>query len=1643
MAFIKLLSVQGIRAFDPLEEALIKFDKPLTVIVGENGCGKTTIIECLKYITTGQAPPNTSRGREFVHDPSILALSDVKAQIKLRFCDEAGRNHVAIRSFQLSAGSGRSRKATLKTLDGVLVRSERAADGTMEKVTTQMRASALDEVLPQLLGLPRPILEHVVFCHQEDSTWPLQEGAALKQRFDDIFATTRYSKAMEEVKKRRKALHDDAVTSQGDLQRLRTLADEARRLGRENAATDAQIARIEGRRSAATARVEACDARLQQLQGAVAEEAAAREEKARLKQRAADCEAEAGRLRAQLVEDYASDPDAAAMADGATVQAALDAAQRQLDDARASAADMEELRDALQDDLRAGDASVAAERERRARLQGRVMAVLEAASEHAAAVRAFCTEHGVAPPELPAVDSEPPLRSGDTAASHASSAQAAPASSASAGGRGVSASRGASAGPGGPSSRALLERARRFHAGSAAREAAIAAFARAVSSRVAGAEEAALQQRKRLEGEEAELQRHADDAHARSARREAAARSAAASRRAAEDEAGEARAALAELGLDAKAAADRALAEQRAKVDHLVRRTEREAGAARGGGAEASARQAVAALDATVSRLRRWLKAARARVEAARGEQQRVAQAQAARARAEAARREARGGVASLRKRAEALPGDCADDVIAGAALDDPAGAAAAVAEAVERTRTASARLEAEAERARGRAEEARARADGLRHCCSALEASMAEAKAVLSEGGGGGPGALSAHGEAAARGGDADDEGSQWDAASGRPAPVEDLEEMLEAARNASRRAAADGDRAGAAKETLSELEELAVRKCACPLCGQGVDAADADAMALLRRTVRQTMRKLAGRFGGASEDECDAAERRAERLARQVAAARRWHADADKLADAVASREAACEDEEAAAEEAAAAAAALQRARERLGALNDLRPAAAALEQQCRAAQAADKEADQLEGEAAALGGGGGVLSLGPAEASADALDKEAATAQGGGGGGGGDDGDDDGALEEDERVIRSAARAPAGGSAAADAVSALEVRLQLREEDRERARAALAEQQARAAALRGQVAEARAEQARLEGRVAEAERRQTRVRAAEAAISKAEAAAAAAEREASDVAAALRKAGSALEAGRADKRSRTAEAEAACERLRRAAGRVGEARARLERAGREDPSEALTQAEDRLEAAGKAAGSARRQLEDLAPRLEAAKEQLAQAEKVKGEARLLVAYQGLRSRRAELKGQLDKARLRLRELGRAVAEGRVGGGAAGAASRSREEQEREEQEYWGDEDLAEDDAAAAGGVEEAEADARREAKEASAAPSRKRARAARSRTMEEGDDDDDDDEEEEEEEEEGSAAAPETRDRGATQEPPARQFQRPAELEGVEARIERLQARLRLLRDVAASCGGQLKSLLQAREAREARLASGELEGIEERLARESINETTLKMAVADLDVFYRGLDRALMRYHELMIEDVNKSIRDLWNMTYQGRDIDCIQIRSDASDVAAGAAAGKRRSYNYRVVMSKGGTELAMRGRCSAGQKMLACLIIRLALQQAFAATKCGVLALDEPTTNLDEENKRGLAQAIAMILQSRAAQSHFQLIIITHDTDFVNELNEAMQTLGTGDCRPEHVFRVSRREHPGFRGKFVSSITRHEWGTMMR
>lgn len=96
----------------------------------------------------------------------------------------------------------------------------------------------------------------------------------------------------------------------------------------------------------------------------------------------------------------------------------------------------------------------------------------------------------------------------------------------------------------------------------------------------------------------------------------------------------------------------------------------------------------------------------------------------------------------------------------------------------------------------------------------------------------------------------------------------------------------------------------------------------------------------------------------------------------------------------------------------------------------------------------------------------------------------------------------------------------------------------------------------------------------------------------------------------------------------------------------------------------------------------------------------------------------------------------------------------------------------------------------------------------------------------------------------------------------------------------------------------------------------------------------------------------------------------------------------------------------------RGQCSAGQRVLACLIIRLALADTFAA-HCGVIALDEPTTNLDKSNIASLCEALNQIVDERQAENNFMLIVITHDKKFINQMD------GGASC-----WRIERDEDTG-------------------
>ena len=53
------------------------------------------------------------------------------------------------------------------------------------------KCANLDEEIPKQLGVSKAILENVIFCHQEESNWPLSAPADLKKKFDDIFEATK------------------------------------------------------------------------------------------------------------------------------------------------------------------------------------------------------------------------------------------------------------------------------------------------------------------------------------------------------------------------------------------------------------------------------------------------------------------------------------------------------------------------------------------------------------------------------------------------------------------------------------------------------------------------------------------------------------------------------------------------------------------------------------------------------------------------------------------------------------------------------------------------------------------------------------------------------------------------------------------------------------------------------------------------------------------------------------------------------------------------------------------------------------------------------------------------------------------------------------------------------------------------------------------------------------------------------------------------------------------------------------------------------------------------------------------------------------------------------------------------------------
>ena len=71
------------------------------------------------------------------------------------------------------------------------------------------------------MGVSPAILENVVFCHQDEALWPFSDQANLKKIFDEMFETSKFTRALEELRKQAKRFKKEAKDHRVELSLLK------------------------------------------------------------------------------------------------------------------------------------------------------------------------------------------------------------------------------------------------------------------------------------------------------------------------------------------------------------------------------------------------------------------------------------------------------------------------------------------------------------------------------------------------------------------------------------------------------------------------------------------------------------------------------------------------------------------------------------------------------------------------------------------------------------------------------------------------------------------------------------------------------------------------------------------------------------------------------------------------------------------------------------------------------------------------------------------------------------------------------------------------------------------------------------------------------------------------------------------------------------------------------------------------------------------------------------------------------------------------------------------------------------------------------------------------------------------------------
>ena len=151
----------------------------------------------------------------------------------MSFEDIAGKRMTVNRSISLTVKKNTRQQKTLECNLKVVQNGERSV--------LSSRVAELDKIMPQNLGVSKAILDSVIFCHQDESLWPMSEPSVLKKKFDEIFEALKYTKAIDNIKTQRKTQTEALKVLKNTEQFTKSIKDKADKADKRRNALIAEI----------------------------------------------------------------------------------------------------------------------------------------------------------------------------------------------------------------------------------------------------------------------------------------------------------------------------------------------------------------------------------------------------------------------------------------------------------------------------------------------------------------------------------------------------------------------------------------------------------------------------------------------------------------------------------------------------------------------------------------------------------------------------------------------------------------------------------------------------------------------------------------------------------------------------------------------------------------------------------------------------------------------------------------------------------------------------------------------------------------------------------------------------------------------------------------------------------------------------------------------------------------------------------------------------------------------------------------------------------------------------------------------------------------------------------------------------------